>query len=71
MMTGMALFWGALILVVILLVHTPGEQRPRQHGDSALDVLERRFAEGALSADEYHERRRVLAGSPHKTGVSP
>jgi hypothetical protein len=32
---------------------------------SAADVLERRFAEGELSADEYRERRAVLTEQPH------
>jgi putative membrane protein len=40
---------------------------------SAAEVLERRFAEGELSADEYRERRAVLenppiSGSPERGG---
>jgi putative membrane protein len=31
---------------------------------SAAEVLERRFAEGELSADEYRERRSVLTEEP-------
>ncbi len=31
---------------------------------SAADVLERRFAEGELSADDYRERRAILQDSP-------
>jgi putative membrane protein len=38
-----------------------GPGGPRSEGRmSAADVLERRFAEGELSADEYRERRAVL-----------
>lgn len=70
MMIGMALFWGAVIFGVIWLVHEASEPRPREHDDSALEILERLFAEGALSADEYHERRNVLAGSPASEGGS-
>ena len=70
MMIGMALFWGAVIFGVIWLVRDASERRPRQHDDSALEILERRFAEGALSVDEYHQRRSVLGGSPTNEGVS-
>jgi putative membrane protein len=39
---------------------------PRPEGRvSAADVLERRFAQGELSADEYRERRAVLGEQPH------
>jgi putative membrane protein len=32
---------------------------------SAAEILERRFAEGELSADEYRERRAVLTDEPN------
>jgi uncharacterized membrane protein len=71
MMIGMALLWGALIFGVIWLVRIAAERRPREQDDSALEVLDGRFAEGALTVDEYQERRNVLAGSPATKGVSP
>jgi putative membrane protein len=57
------LFWVALIAVAILLLRGrgwfgPGDPRP--HQESGSRILERRFAEGELSADEYRERRTVL-----------
>lgn len=70
MMIGMALFWGALIFGVIWLVRDARERGPQNRDDSALEILDRRFAEGALSVGEYHERRNVLAGSPASEGVS-
>lgn len=70
MMISMALFWGALIFGVIRLVRDASEHRPQNRDDTALETLERRFAEGALSADEYRERRNVLAGSPASEGGS-
>lgn len=70
MMLGMVLFWGAVIFGVIWLVRDASERRPRRHDESALEILDRRFAEGALSVDEYHERRDVLAGSPVTEGGS-
>jgi putative membrane protein len=42
-----------------------GPGGPRYGGRmSAAEVLERRFAEGELTADEYRERRAVLEDSP-------
>ncbi|HXH95945.1 MAG TPA: hypothetical protein VNH40_01930 [Gaiellaceae bacterium] len=70
MMIGMALFWGALILGVIWLIRDASERRPREHDESALEILDRRFAEGGLSVDDYHQRRDILAGSPAKDGGS-
>ncbi len=60
MMIGMALFWGAVILGIVWLVRDGLEGRQRSGHETPLAILDRRFAEGALSADEYHERRNVL-----------
>lgn len=35
--------------------------RPRSSGDSALEVLERRYAAGDITTEEYEERRACLA----------
>lgn len=57
-------FWLALITVVILLVRGrgwfgPGSPRMQAH-ETGTQILERRFAEGEMSAEEYRERRSVL-----------
>jgi putative membrane protein len=72
------LSWFLVIVALIFLVRVfvfrggrwgpgwgggPGGPRP-EGGVSATDVLERRFAEGELSADEYRERLAVLAERP-------
>lgn len=64
MVVVMMLFWGAVVLGVIWLVRgtTRGEPRP-------LEILERRFAEGEISEEEYRARRAVLAGG--RTGREP
>jgi putative membrane protein len=58
------LFWGLVILAIIWIVRgSPPWRRSRSTGprvESGIEVLERRFAEGGLSADEYRERRAVL-----------
>ena len=60
MMIGMALFWSALIVGIVWLVHQGGGYRPPGHQETALTILERRFAEGALSLEDYQQRRNVL-----------
>jgi putative membrane protein len=60
MMIGMVLFWGAVILGIVWLIRN-GVERPSQPtSESALAILDRRFAEGAVSADDYQRRRDVL-----------
>jgi len=61
-------FWLAAIAVVILLLRGrgwftpggPGGSRVQAH-ESGAQILERRFAEGELSPEDYRERRAVLS----------
>lgn len=58
------LFWILLIVGLIFLCRRRGPwgyyryHRPRR--ESAAELLERRFAEGEISGDEYRERRSIL-----------
>ena len=70
MMVVMVLFWAAVILGIVWLVRGsaggwPGWRRETptegQRRETPTEVLERRFAEGAISAEEYRARRDVLA----------
>jgi len=63
MMIGMALFWGAIILGIVWLIRNGTEPQQRQPKETALTILDRRFAEGAVSPEEYRQRRDVLAGT--------
>ena len=55
---GTGLLWCTLfVLGVILLLFWPEKKERRE---SALDVLHKKFAEGALSVEQYHERKAVL-----------
>ena len=62
MMFGMVLFWGLVILGVIWLVREYGHPHRRSSSDDPLTILDRRFANGEITAKEYEQRRRVLRG---------
>jgi putative membrane protein len=64
------LFWFAVIAGIVLLLRSRGGWGPPpvgSHRESALDVLDGRYARGEIDVDEYRERRSVLAGP----GVGP
>ncbi len=64
MMVLMVLFWAAVILGIVWLVRggaTGNWSLSARRSETAADILERRFAEGAISAEEYRERREVIA----------
>lgn len=58
----MVVLWGLVIGAVVWLVRSLADRdRGRHREPSALELLERRFAMGELSVEEYEERRRILA----------
>lgn len=63
MMLGMVLFWGAIIFGFVWLIRDGVQRRQPASEETALTVLDRRFAEGSLSADEYQQRRNVLTAA--------
>ena len=63
MVVAMVAFWALVIGGVIWLARELSRRRPpRETGDgpAALGILDRRLAEGAISVEEYTERRRAL-----------
>jgi putative membrane protein len=57
------LFWFLVIFGIVLLVRARGGSGPPWSGrgrETGIEVLERRFAEGELSLEQYRERRSVL-----------
>jgi putative membrane protein len=56
------LLWLLLIVGIVLLVRGRSGRPPWTGGgrETGIDVLERRFAEGDLSLEQYRERRSVL-----------
>ena len=65
MMAFMVLFWGSVILGIVWLVRGAsgaGARSGAERKETPSEILERRFAEGAISVEEYHQRREVIAG---------
>ena len=56
------LFWLLLLVGVVFLIRGRSGRSPwsSSRPETGIDVLERRFAEGELSLEEYRERRSVL-----------
>jgi putative membrane protein len=68
MALGMVLFWGLIVLGVVLVVRELTRGRDdrgrvdRGAGTDAMALLDRRLALGEISPEEYQERRAVLRG---------
>ena len=63
MLVHMALYWGVLILLFLLLVKWVfGRRDPaRRQGDkTALDILKERYARGEIGKEEFDQKRRDL-----------
>lgn len=60
----MVLFWVALILLVIWVVRSLFPRQARSGYDQALQTLQRRYAEGSISAAEYEQARARLEETP-------
>ena len=67
MMIFMVLFWGAVIFGIVWLIRDATFGRPPRgespaNKESPLEILDRRFAEGAITEEDYRARREVLLG---------
>ena len=60
----MVVFWGLVIVGAVWLVRSLVGDRHGAGRATALELLERRLANGEISPDEYRERRAVRTGHP-------
>jgi putative membrane protein len=76
MMPLMVLFWAAVVFGIVWLVRGTTGGGPARSGETlagretALQILQRRFAEGELTEEDYRARREVLvdaAAEPRST----
>jgi len=63
---GMNLIWWIIWMIMIFWIfatpyNIPG-QRTRK--DSPLDILQKRFASGQITNDEYQENKKILENDP-------
>ena len=63
MMLGMVVFWAAIIVGIVWLVRGGFDGRREERRETPTEILDRRFAEGAITAEDYNERRKVIAPS--------
>ena len=75
MMVLMVLFWGAIIFGIVWLIRVvvrggsaPSGETPLS-GETAVQILERRFAEGAITPEDYRARRELLNGAAESNGA--
>lgn len=60
---GMILFWGLLIVGVVMLVKRSigSDISEKRDGEkSALDILEERYASGEIERDEFEQKKRDM-----------
>jgi putative membrane protein len=63
MMLGMVFFWGAIIVGIVWLVRGGFDGRREERRETPTEILDRRFAEGTITPEDYNERRKVIAHS--------
>ncbi len=58
----MILFWGGLIVLVVLAVRWLGDEKMMGRGSkpSAMDVLRDRFARGEIDLEDFEARKKAL-----------
>jgi putative membrane protein len=62
----MIVFWGGIILAIVLAVRWLGGDSARRGGSQPrtkepLDILHERFARGEIDKEEFEERKRLLS----------
>jgi putative membrane protein len=67
MMFFMVLFWAVVILGIVWLVRGSNDGWRGGRRESPSEILDRRFAEGAISVEDYNERRGIVGNSDRKT----
>jgi putative membrane protein len=59
----MLLFWGAIIVAIVLGIRWLVMQGKEPRGDTAMDILRQRYARGEIGREEFEAKRRDLGGA--------
>jgi putative membrane protein len=74
MMGVMLVFWGAVIVGIVWLVRGAASGPAPRERDASMEtpaeILDRRFAEGEISEEDYRARREVLTGRGGAVGTT-
>ena len=57
----MLLVWVGVVFGIVWIVRGGLDSRREGRRETPTEILERRFAEGAISSEEYNERREIIA----------
>jgi putative membrane protein len=59
---GMNFIWWIIWMIMIFWIFATPYQIPGQRAkrDSALDILQKQFASGTITKDEYQEKKKIL-----------
>jgi putative membrane protein len=71
---GMTFFWILVIIGIVFLIKWLVEQgRPSKKepegGESALDILKKRYARGEIEKEEFEQKKKDLMGSLQGFGI--
>jgi putative membrane protein len=61
MMPLMLLFWAGIVFGIVWIARGGLDGRREESRETPTEILDRRFAEGAISPEEYNERREIIA----------
>ena len=60
MMVMMLVFWGAVIIGIVVAIRWLAAHGDRSRSDRALDILRERYARGDINKDEFEAKQRDL-----------
>jgi putative membrane protein len=63
MMPVMLLFWAGIVFGIVWIARGGLDTRREERRETPREILDRRFAEGAITEQDYNERREVIANS--------
>jgi len=67
---GMHLFWWVVWIMMVIWIFALPYRIPfqRYKKDSPLDILQKRFASGEITNEEYQEKKKILENDSGKKG---